>query len=107
MTSKATTNEARANFRLFAFFTSTLSMTELYNFQKLSCPFKRGSKYYFFSNSGLQNQDVLYSKETLDGELTIFFDVNTLSEDGTTALANPLVRSLRRKLTSTRSWRSP
>lgn len=62
-------------------------MTELYNFEKLSCPFKRGTKYYFMRNSGLQNQAVLYVQDTLESEPTVFFDVNALSEDGTTALA--------------------
>ena len=62
-------------------------MTELYDYEKLSCPFKRGDRYYYFRNSGLQNQSVLYSKATLKSEPSVFFDVNTLSEDGTTAIA--------------------
>jgi prolyl oligopeptidase len=65
----------------------TARMTELYNYEKLSCPFKRGKYYYYFRNSGLQNQSVLYQKASLTSEPSVFFDVNTLSEDGTTAIS--------------------
>lgn len=31
-------------------------LKKMWDFPKYSCPFQRGSKYYFFLNSGLQNQ---------------------------------------------------
>lgn len=31
-------------------------LRELWDYQKYGCPFKRGSKYFYFHNSGLQNQ---------------------------------------------------
>lgn len=31
-------------------------LTELWNFPKYSCPFKRGNRYFYFKNAGLQNQ---------------------------------------------------
>lgn len=63
-------------------------LTERWNFERYSCPFKRGGAYYFFHNSGLQNQSVLYTQVVLDEEKEIMLDPNLLSEDGTVALGN-------------------
>ncbi|XP_034435135.1 prolyl endopeptidase [Hippoglossus hippoglossus] len=61
-------------------------MTELYDYPKYSCPFKRGSRYFHFYNTGLQNQSVMYLQESLEAEPTVFLDPNTFSDDGTVAL---------------------
>ena len=61
-------------------------LTELWNYPKYSLPFKEGGKYYFFKNNGLQNQSVMYSLETLDGNPIEVLDPNKFSEDGTTSL---------------------
>ncbi|CAB4035514.1 prolyl endopeptidase [Paramuricea clavata] len=61
-------------------------MTELWDYPKYGCPFKRGGVYYYFYNSGLQNQSVLYCKETIDGEAKVFLDPNALSEEGNISL---------------------
>uniref|UniRef100_A0A4W5M000 Prolyl endopeptidase n=1 Tax=Hucho hucho TaxID=62062 RepID=A0A4W5M000_9TELE len=61
-------------------------MTELYDYPKYNCPFKRGSRYCHFYNMGLQNQSVMYVQESLEAEPTVFLDPNTFSEDGTVAL---------------------
>ena len=63
-------------------------MTELWNYEKYSPPVKRGGRYFFFYNNGLQNQDVLYWIADLDDTPQVLLDPNTLSEDGTVALSS-------------------
>ncbi len=62
-------------------------LTKLWNYEKYSAPFKRGGRYYYFKNNGLQNQDVLYMQDRLDAEAAVLIDPNKWSEDGTVALA--------------------
>jgi prolyl oligopeptidase len=42
----------------------TRRLTALWDYAKASAPFKRGSLYFQFRNTGLQNQDVLYVAES-------------------------------------------
>ncbi|WP_287818313.1 prolyl oligopeptidase family serine peptidase, partial [Idiomarina sp.] len=61
-------------------------LTELWNYEKISAPFKEGDYTYFYKNDGLQNQYVVYRQKG-DEEPEVFLDPNTFSEDGTTSLA--------------------
>lgn len=61
-------------------------ITDLFDHPRYSVPFKRGNKYFYFHNSGLQAQDVLYMQDSLDGEAEVLLDLNNLSEDGTVSL---------------------
>ena len=60
-------------------------LESLWNYEKLSAPFTEGDYTYFYKNNGLQNQYVVYRKNSA-GEEEVFLDPNTFSEDGTTSL---------------------
>lgn len=63
-------------------------ITELWNYERYSAPFKVGGRYFYSRNDGLQNQSVLYTTgESLDGEPRVLLDPNKLSKDGTVALS--------------------
>jgi len=62
-------------------------LEQLWNFEKLGSPFKEGDYIYFFKNDGLQNQNVLYRKKGDEGQVEVFLDPNSFSEDATTSLA--------------------
>ncbi len=61
-------------------------LTELWNYEKYSAPFKEGDYTYFYKNNGLQNQYVLYRQKG-NGQPEVFLDPNKFSKDGTTSLA--------------------
>lgn len=61
-------------------------LTKLWDYAKASSPYKKGGRFFQFRNSGLQNQDILYVSESINGTARILLDPNSLSEDGTVAL---------------------
>ncbi len=61
-------------------------LEELWNYEKFSTPFKEAGSYYFYRNSGLQNQSVLYGSSSLEGESEVVLDPNSFSNDGTSSL---------------------
>ena len=61
-------------------------LTQLWNFERYGVPVKRGGKYFYTRNDGLQNQAVLYVADSLEAQPRLLLDPNTLLADGTAAL---------------------
>lgn len=64
------------------------SLTEIYNYEKISTPYKEGDFTYYYKNDGLQQHSVLYRKLGENGKEEVFLDPNTFSKDGSTSLAD-------------------
>ena len=60
---------------------------KLRNYEWFSAPFRAGAHWFYFHNSGLQNQNVLFISDAEKGPARVFLDPNALSKDGTVALA--------------------
>ncbi|MEO5583445.1 MAG: S9 family peptidase, partial [Saprospiraceae bacterium] len=59
---------------------------ELYNYTKMTSPYKVGDYYFYYKNDGLQNQAVIYIQKGHENNADVFIDPNTLSEKGTVAI---------------------
>ena len=62
-------------------------LTELWNYEKVGTPFTEGEFTYFYKNTGLQNQYVVY-RTGGDGATEVFLDPNGFSDDGTISLSS-------------------
>src|SRR5687768_6837422 len=62
-------------------------LTQLYNYPRISAPFRRGNTYFFTKNDGLQNQSVFYIQKGENGTPEVFLDPNKFSADGTAVLS--------------------
>ena len=61
-------------------------LTQLWNYERYDVPVKRGGRYFYRRNDGLQNQSVLYVAESLTAAPRVLLDPNALSADATIAL---------------------
>ena len=61
-------------------------LEQLWDYEKISAPFKEGKYMYFYKNDGLQNQSILY-RENNKNKAEVFLDPNSFSKDGTTSLS--------------------
>jgi prolyl oligopeptidase len=66
-------------------------LTDLWNYEKFGDFHKAGNHYFYFHNSGLQNQSVVYVMDSLDVDSNkarprVLLDPNTYRKDGTAAL---------------------
>lgn len=64
-------------------------MTRLMNYERTGLPYKRGGRYFYSRNNGLQNQDVWFTAPSLEAEPTVLLDPNALSGDGTVSVSAP------------------
>jgi len=62
-------------------------ITELYDYERFAAPEKKGGHYFYTHNTGLQNQAVLFVRDSADGAGRVLIDPNPWSKDGATALA--------------------
>ena len=62
-------------------------ITQLFDYERFGVPEKKGGRYFYARNSGLQNQSVLYVRDSLRGAGRILIDPNPWAKDGATALA--------------------
>ncbi|MEM7129208.1 MAG: prolyl oligopeptidase family serine peptidase [Chloroflexota bacterium] len=61
-------------------------LEEVWNYTRMGIPEERSGRYFFTRNDGLQNQNILYWMDSLDGKPNVLLDPNELSVDGTVAL---------------------
>jgi prolyl oligopeptidase len=66
-------------------------LLKLWNYERFTVPQQHGGRYFYQHNDGLQNQNVLLVAESLNAEPRVLLDPNTLSSDGTVALAGEAV----------------
>jgi prolyl oligopeptidase len=66
-------------------------LTKLWNYERFTTPSQYGGRYFFLHNTGLQQQNVLFVAESLNAEPRLLLDPNTLSPDGTVALAGEAI----------------
>ncbi len=62
-------------------------LTALWNFEKYGVPVRRGNRFFYTKNDGLQNQSVVYVADAAGGVGRVLLDPNRLTADGTAALS--------------------
>ena len=60
---------------------------QLFDYERFGAPVHKGGHYFYMHNSGLQNQAVLFVRDSLTGPGRVLIDPNGWSKDGATALA--------------------
>ncbi len=66
-------------------------LSKLWDFERFSQAYQAGGHYFYSRNSGLQNQNVIYVSDRLDGPPRVLLDPNTYRQDGTAALSGESV----------------
>jgi len=61
-------------------------LTELLSIGSITAPMLAGKHYFYTKREGMQNQPVLYVRDSLDGPDRVLVDANQMAADGTIAL---------------------
>jgi prolyl oligopeptidase len=61
-------------------------LKKLIDYERFGQPERKGGRYFYLHNSGLQNQAVLFVRDGVDGQGRVLIDPNGWSKDGATAL---------------------
>jgi prolyl oligopeptidase len=62
-------------------------LTQLWDYERAAAPLRRGGRYFYTRNDGLQPQAVLWVTDRLSAKGRVLLDPNNLSKDGTVALS--------------------
>ncbi len=62
-------------------------LKQLYNSEWFSIPVRKGGRYFYSGGSGVENQPILYVRDSVDGAGRVLIDPNSWAKDGATALA--------------------
>ena len=57
-------------------------LKQLFNYERLTIPVKKGNRCFYLRNSGVQNQRVLCVRDSVDGAGRVLIDPNTWATDG-------------------------
>jgi prolyl oligopeptidase len=63
-------------------------LAQLWNYERYGQPHKKGGRFFYSRNDGLQNQSAVFVADKLDAQPRLLFDPNTLAADGSIALKN-------------------
>jgi prolyl oligopeptidase len=63
-------------------------LQDVWNHPRAGAPWRRGDRWFQLRNTGLQDQDVLWTADAAEADGTVLVDPNALSAEGTTALAS-------------------
>ena len=93
--SKEVADWVAAENRVTSEYLATLSMrehfrrriTQLWDFPKVSIPIRKGEKYFYEKNSGLQRQSPIYVRSSLTAPANLLLDPNAISPDGSISLS--------------------
>src|SRR4051794_22787135 len=61
-------------------------LAELWDYPRASVPWRHGGRWFQLRNTGLQDQDVLWTADAPEAEGRLLLDPNALNEEGTTTL---------------------